>query len=105
ILSFFQMVISFVSGLHLAVLVLFIIGFGSIVFTALTNTTIQLNSPDELRGRAMSVYSLVFMGITPIGNLFIGGIASMFGVRPAIFIGGLLGLIPAIYYLRRFSKT
>lgn len=102
ILTLFQIIIAFISGLHIAVIVFFIIGFGSIVFTALTNTTIQLNTPDELRGRAMSVYSLVFMGITPIGNLFIGSVANMLGVRAAIFTGGLLGFIPAVYYLKRF---
>ena len=102
ILSGFQMVMAFVTGLYPAMFVLFFIGFGSIIFTALSNTTIQLNTPDELKGRAMSVYSLVFMGITPIGNLFIGGIADVIGVRTSIFIGGLLGLVPALYYLRKF---
>jgi MFS family permease len=102
ILSAFQMVMAFVTGLYIAMVVLFLIGFGSIIFTALTNTTIQLNTPDELKGRAMSVYSLVFMGVTPIGNLFIGGIADVIGVRTSIFIGGLLGVAPALYYLRKF---
>lgn len=102
ILSGFQMVMAFVTGLYTAMFVLFFIGFGSIIFTALSNTTIQLNTPDELKGRAMSVYSLVFMGVTPIGNLFIGGIADVIGVRTSIFIGGLLGLVPALYYLRKF---
>ena len=102
ILSGFQMVMAFVTGLYTAMFVLFLIGFGSIIFTALSNTTIQLNTPDELKGRAMSVYSLVFMGVTPIGNLFIGGIADVIGVRTSIFIGGLLGIVPALYYLRKF---
>ena len=101
-LSGFQMVMAFVTGLSTAMSVLFFIGFGSIIFTALSNTTIQLNTPDELKGRAMSVYSLVFMGVTPIGNLFIGGIADVIGVRTSIFIGGLLGIVPALYYLRKF---
>ncbi|MCL4557791.1 MAG: MFS transporter [Deltaproteobacteria bacterium] len=102
ILSAFQMVMAFVTGMYSAMMVLFLIGFGAIIFTALTNTTIQLNTPDELRGRAMSVYSIVFMGVTPIGNLFIGGIADVLGIRPSIFIGGILGLVPSLYYLRKF---
>ncbi len=104
ILSAFQMVIAFVTGLYPAMIVLFLIGFGAIIFTALSNTTIQLNTPDELKGRAMSVYSLVFMGVTPVGNLFIGGIADVIGIKTSIFIGGLLGLVPSIYYLRKFLK-
>jgi MFS family permease len=104
ILSVFQMVIAFVTGLYPAMIVLFLIGFGAIIFTALSNTTIQLNTPDELKGRAMSVYSLVFMGVTPVGNLFIGGIADGIGVKTSIFIGGLLGLVPSLYYLRKFLK-
>ncbi len=102
ILSAFQMLLAFVSGMYPAMLVLFFIGFGVIIFTALANTTVQLNTPDALKGRAMSVYSLVFMGVTPIGNLFIGGIADIFGVRISIFIGGVLGLVPSLYYLRKF---
>ncbi len=104
ILSAFQMVIAFVTGLYPAMIVLFLIGFGAIIFTALSNTTIQLNTPDELKGRAMSRYSLVFMGVTPVGNLFIGGIADVIGIKTSIFIGGLLGLVPSIYYLRKFLK-
>ena len=102
VLSAFQAVLAFVTGLYLATAVLFLVGLGAIVYTALSNTTIQLNTPDALRGRVMSVYAFAFLGITPVGNLFIGGVAQLAGVRASIFVGGLLGLAPALYYIKRF---
>jgi MFS family permease len=62
-------------------------GVGMIAMAATANSTIQLVVPDRLRGRAMSVYTTVFVGSTPIGGLILGAIASRFGV-PIAYIGG-----------------
>ena len=56
---------------------------------ATANTMIQLNVPDALRGRAMSVYTTVFAGTTPIGGLLFGWLASAAGVAVAVAIGGI----------------
>jgi len=69
-----------------------LIGFGSILMAATGNTTIQLAVPDQLRGRVMSVYTTVFAGSTPFGGLITGAIASGFGAAAAIVLGGLLSL-------------
>ncbi|HTI15065.1 MAG TPA: MFS transporter [Dictyobacter sp.] len=71
-------------------------GFMQISFAALANTIIQTVSPDHLRGRIMSVYMLVFNGTTPIGNLFIGGLANSFGISIALVAGAGVSLIAAI---------
>ena len=52
---------------------LMVIGWGMITQLATVNTAIQQEVPDELRGRVMSLYVLVFLGFVPIGNLIIGG--------------------------------
>lgn len=54
-------------------------------FSASANTITQLSSPPEMRGRVMSVYTMIFMGTTPIGNLTVTSIAAGFGT-PASFI-------------------
>jgi MFS family permease len=66
-----------------------VVGFGGITMAATANTMIQLNVPDTLRGRAMSVYTTVFAGSTPIGGLLFGWLASAASVAPAGSVGGL----------------
>jgi MFS family permease len=70
-----------------------LVGFGSILMAATGNTTIQLAVPDQLRGRVMSVYTTVFSASVPIGGLAFGAIASSFGVTVAIALGGVLTLL------------
>jgi MFS family permease len=69
------------------------VGFGAILMAATANTVIQLTVPDGLRGRAMSVYTTIFAGSTPIGGLAMGGVASGFGVAVSMAVGGVLAVI------------
>ena len=72
-----------------AILLMVVVGFGGITMAATANTMIQLNVPDTLRGRAMSVYTTVFAGSTPIGGLLFGWLASAAGVAIAVAAGGI----------------
>jgi MFS family permease len=71
-----------------AMLVLALIGFSQIVFLASCNSTLQLVVPDRMRGRIMSLYAFVFVGITPLGSLVVGTIAEWFGVSVAYALAG-----------------
>jgi MFS family permease len=85
------------SHLYLLSLVLIAgVGFAQIAFAATSNTTLQTVTPDYLRGRVMSVYMVVFAGSVPLGNLFTGGLAHLFGAPIALLIGAGLSLIAAI---------
>jgi hypothetical protein len=53
------------------------------------NATLQLNVPDELRGRVISVYPTVFVGSSPIGALLVGWIASRHGVEASLAVSGI----------------
>jgi MFS family permease len=75
-----------------AMLVLALIGFAQIVFLASCNSTLQLAVPDRMRGRIMSLYAFVFVGITPLGSLVVGTIAEWFGVAAAYALAGGLTL-------------
>src|SRR5262245_31399225 len=81
-----------------------ICGAGGVGMAVTANTTIQLNVPDQLRGRVMSVYTTVFAGSVPFGGLVIGAIAPSWGVSPALVIGGVLcagfGLLAIPWYRR-----
>lgn len=72
------------------------VGFTQIAFSAIANTTLQTVAPNHLRGRVMSVYMVVFAGTTPIGNLFIGGLAVLIGVPFSLLAGAILSLAAAI---------
>ncbi|HZU70404.1 MAG TPA: MFS transporter [Ktedonobacteraceae bacterium] len=85
------------SHLYLLSLVLIAgVGFAQIAFSALANTTLQTVTPDHLRGRVMSVYMMVFAGSTPLGNLFIGGLAHLYNAPIALLVGALLSLAAAV---------
>ena len=65
-------------------LVLIFIGMGMIAEMATVNSILQILVPDALRGRVMSVYTLFFLGMTPVGNLLIGILSRHIGTQAAI---------------------
>jgi MFS family permease len=71
-------------------------GFCMSSFSATANTRMQLASPAELRGRVMSVYSMVFIGTTPIGNLLISGVAGAAGIGLAFVVAGVPCIVAAL---------
>jgi MFS family permease len=72
-------------------------GFAMVMFTATANTIVQTNTPEELRGRVMSIYVILFAGTTPIGSLFIGVLAHAYGAPVAMASGGGLSALAALY--------
>jgi MFS family permease len=73
-----------VSTMPAAAALLLITGFCGILFMAGSNSTLQLTVPDELRGRIMSLHTMVFAGVTPFGSLLVGSVAEAFGVRTSL---------------------
>jgi MFS family permease len=69
------------------------LGFAQIIFMTSCNSTVQIAVPDELRGRVMGLYALVFAGMTPIGALLMGTVAEHWGVSRACAAGGGVGLL------------
>ncbi len=65
-------------------------GLSGIVATVTTNTRLQLLTPDELRGRVMSLYVMLLGGTTPFGALLLGGIAEVWGIRAGLLLFGIL---------------
>lgn len=101
-LTIFQILMSLSSNYTQASLSIFAAGFSLIAYMILSNTTMQLLSTNELRGRIMSIYSLVFLGVTPFGSIFSGVIANYIGIRFAIFSGAFIGFLVCLFYLKRF---
>jgi predicted MFS family arabinose efflux permease len=89
---------------YLAGLLLVLIGAANILFQTNSNSTLQLHAKDEYRARVMSVYSLVFVGSTPIGNLITGYIANQFGAGGAFVLCGIFTLVPSLIIIFGFRK-
>jgi MFS family permease len=80
---------SFSRFFWLSCLLLVPVGFCLMVQMASSNTLVQSMVPDSLRGRVMSVYSMMFMGMAPFGAFFAGAIAHHIGAPYTVAIGGL----------------
>jgi len=81
--------------LPLQVLLLVPLGAVSVTFAAGVNSTLQLKADPLLRGRVMALYSVVFLGSTPIGAPLVGWLAEVAGPRAGLVLGGSAALIAA----------
>jgi MFS family permease len=88
IMSLGVMALGFVWNLFVALPILFVIGTATLTFLGVSNTLIQTLSPDDVRGRAISVYTMVALGIVPGGAMVVGAIASVIGLHSAFAIAG-----------------
>lgn len=102
--SAFLALLALEKNFQLACITLFAIGFSTIIFTNLVNTMIQLNSADNMRGRVMSVYTLVFGGVIPVGSLFTGQVTEYTGVSGCMVISGILGILATLYSIYKIRK-
>lgn len=75
-------------------------GFSMIVQMASSNTLVQTLAPDELRGRVMSVYSMMFLGVAPFGSLFAGILAQSAGAPATVAVGGAVCMTAAALFAR-----
>jgi transmembrane secretion effector len=72
--------------------------------TSSSNTMLQAMSPDNLRGRVLAVYSMMFMGMAPIGALLAGAEAKRIGAPLTVGIGGFGAILGAIFFARSLPK-
>jgi MFS family permease len=80
---------SFSRSLWLSAIALVPAGFCMMLEMAASNTLIQSMIPDRLRGRVMSVYSMMFMGMAPMGALMAGALAAPLGAPATVALGGI----------------
>jgi MFS family permease len=88
-------------SLQVSLPLLVLIGFATMVFLGMANGLLQMRSPDHLRGRVMSVYTMVFMGLMPLGSMVMGSIGSIIGIAGGLLAGGILCTLVALYAAAR----
>ena len=79
----------------LSAAILALCGFAMMIQMGSSNTLIQSMSPDRLRGRVMSVYSMMFMGMAPFGALLAGAVADRLGASLTVACGGAISMLAA----------
>jgi MFS family permease len=84
-------------SLPFEVLALVVTGAASVTFAAGINSTLQLEAAPAMRGRVMSLYSVVFLGSTPIGAPIAGWLAGAAGPRSALVLAGVAALLGAAF--------
>ncbi|MBN1541032.1 MFS transporter [candidate division KSB1 bacterium] len=82
-----------------ALLLMPLVGYGFIAQFIAGNTLLQTIVDDDKRGRIMSLYTLTFLGVTPLGSLLVGALAERIGAPLTLFLGGLVSLASAVAFL------
>ena len=65
----------------------------------------QTRTPDHLRGRAMSVHTMVFMGFMPLGQMLLGSLGTVAGINTAFLAGGILVVLVSLFALLRAPRA
>jgi MFS family permease len=90
--------------LDVAVIAMLPLGVASIVFFVTANSTLQLTSRPEMRGRVMALYGIVFLGTTPFGAPVAGWVGEHLGPRVAFAGGGLVAFATGLVGLWILSR-
>ena len=100
----FLILFSFSRWYLLSVILLVPVGYCMMLQMAVSNTLIQAMVPDDLRGRTMAAYSMVFMGMAPIGALLAGVAADHISAPDTVAAGGAVAILGAVAFARHLPK-
>ena len=96
-------------SLAFEIVTLALLGAAAVTFAATINSTLQLAVAPKMRGRVMALYSVVFLGSTPIGGPLTGWLAETYDPRVALLLAGITGISAAwaahVSFARISSRT
>src|SRR5437764_6155772 len=92
-------VFAYTQNLYIGVVLLAIVGFGIVLYFSTSNTVLQSIVPDEMRGRVMGIWALIFGGMIPLGSLEAGLMADFLGTPATMAIGALICALAALITL------
>jgi len=99
--GFSLILFAFSRNLWLSAFLLLPVGFAMMLQMSSSNTLIQTMVPDDLRGRVMAVYSMMFMGMAPFGAFFAGALADRLGAPVTVTMGAIAAIGgAALFWLR-----
>jgi predicted MFS family arabinose efflux permease len=90
---------SFTANFTIALALLFLIGMGLLSQASMTNTMVQGMVKQEFRGRVMSLYILMFLGMAPVGSFWIGYLTERLGISGAFQLNTAVVFLTGLYIL------
>ena len=96
--------LSLCRNFHLALGAMFLIGVGMVTQLSTGNSLLQLNVPDQLRGRMMSLFSLIIVGSVPFGSMLYGIVATYLGPSLTLTLGSLTAGVLSGFILWRYPN-
>lgn len=93
------------ANLPLSLFLLLIVGLTMTTFLSGSHALVQLAVPDNLRGRVMSIYMTILLGINPLGSCLVGLSATRFGAPNTIMVCSLVSIMAGIVYLFVLART
>lgn len=97
-------VFSLSGKIWLSATALFVVGFSGMIQMGAANTLVQSMAPEHFRGRVMSVYSMMYMGVGPVGGLLAGLAADRFGAPRTLLTGAILCLAASGVFMLRLPE-
>jgi MFS family permease len=88
----------------LSLMALALAGYAMMMQFTSANTLIQAMVPDQLRGRVMSLYSMMFLGMSPLGSLVAGKMAQHIGAPRTVALGGLASLVGGVIFALKWPS-
>jgi len=84
-----------------SLVVAYVTGLSGTLMAGMGNNILQATTADHYRGRVMSLWGLLFIGIMPVGQLALGVLGSLLGIHTSLFVGGAVALAAGVYAWRR----
>ena len=81
----------------LSLVIAYVMGLSGTLLAGMGNNILQATTSDAYRGRVMSLWGLLFIGIMPVGQLALGVLGSLMGIHTSLFVGGAAGVAAAVY--------
>jgi MFS family permease len=81
----------------LALVLAYVTGLSGTFMAGMGNNMIQATTADGYRGRVMSLWGILFIGLMPIGQLALGVLGSLLGIHTSLFVGGAMALSAGVY--------
>src|SRR5205814_1019981 len=82
-----------------AIVMTFLFGVAAMLFSGVSNTVFQMLSSDVMRGRVLSLYTMIFMGFIPLGTMLLGAIGASVGLEWTFVVAGATAAATATYGL------
>lgn len=95
---------SYTINFNVALAFIALASFGMMAIRTLTNTIIQVNVPDQFRGRVISIYLMILTTMMPLGSLLVGGISHYIGVQFTVLVQGIIAIIIAFFYFKYLKE-